>query len=266
MKKMKFIIVPVVLIQICALFCFAQKASDYGKITISPMDSGVKISGNEIFIEPKSEDTTYIISGHFDGQIICKTKNTVLKLNNAYLENNLGKAAIYAEAKTEISTSKGSTNYVVSSGNPTSKTAAIHSKKNLVLGGSGTLYVKNESGHAVKADDIKMKGSGVFYLTASKKCSAINCESFTVEKDKTFSCYLRDSKNGIKADGTIRIASGIFYFENNETAMKTDTKEDDKKAGISPIEHGIFITGGKINYKNNKALYETEKGKYKSYL
>ena len=59
-------------------------------IKIEPMDGGVKIERNTITFSPKKEGTTYLISGYFDGQIINKTKNTVLKLNNAFLENHNG--------------------------------------------------------------------------------------------------------------------------------------------------------------------------------
>ena len=229
------------------------------EILVSPMDSGVQISKDKIIISPKKEGVTYTISGYFAGQIVNKTKNTVLKLNGAYLENNSGEAAIYGEAKTEISSTKDTKNYVVSSGSANSKTAAIQCKKNLELGGSGTLYVNGSTYHAVKADDVKIKGSGEFYLQGTKKGSAVNCENFIVEKDKNFKAYLVNSKNAVKADYTISIASGNFYIYDNETAFKTDLKKDAPK---NP--HSITLSGGIFHISGTENLYETEKNAYKA--
>ena len=228
-------------------------------ITIAPMDSTVTVTKDKITIAPKKEDVTYTISGYFNGQIVNKTKNTVLKLKDAYLENTSGAAAIYGEAKTEVSTTSGTVNYVVSSGTADAKNAAIQFKKNLVLGGSGTLTVKVDVYHAVKADDVKIKGSGAFYLQGTDKGSGLNCHSLTVEKGKTFSAYFLNSKNAVKADNTILIQSGNFYLYDNETAFKTDTKKEDPK---NP--HSITLSGGVFHTSGNKNFYETEKKAYKA--
>ncbi|WP_407427288.1 carbohydrate-binding domain-containing protein [Treponema sp.] len=237
----------------------------YGdKIFIAPNDSGVKITKDKIIFEPQKEGVEYTINGYFKGQIINKTKNTVLKLNKVYLENSSGEPVIYGEAKTEISTTKDTKNYVVSSGNQDalakSKPAAIQCKKNLELGGSGTLYIVGNVYHAVKADDVKLKGSGEFYFQGTKKGSCINCENLIVEKDKKFKAYLVNSKNAVKADFTIKIQSGSFYIWNNETAFKTDTKKDDGQKN-----HSIAITGSAMVFTTpDTNLYETEKNAYKA--
>ncbi len=234
------------------------KKSYGATVTITPSDKTVTISKDKIIIAPKKEDVTYTISGYFKGQIINKTKNTVLKFNKAFIENDRGLPAIYCEAKTEISTTVGTVNYVVSTGNSSEKVAAIHGKKNMALGGSGSLYAVGNVYHGVKADDVKIKGSGTFYLQGTDKGSALNCRSLTVEKDKTFKAYFLNSKNGIKADNNINIQSGNFFMENLDTAFKTDTKEDDPKT-----QHFIRLAGGSISAKNVKKLYKTDSGAYK---
>ncbi len=216
------------------------KSSSFGKISVSPMDF-VSISDSKIEIAPKKEDCVYTISGYFDGQIVIRTKNTVLKMKGAYLENSSGEPAVFCEAKAEISTSKGTQN-VISCGEGGGKTGALHSKKNLVLGGSGTLFVTGGAQHGVKADDVKIKGSGEFFIQGTKKGSALNCRSLAVEKGKTFKAYFLNSKNGIKADQTISIGSG-----------KTDTKDED-----SSVPHSIVISGGAVHTKNNGRLYESD--------
>lgn len=245
-----------------AAFCFAELPgkTDYGKLKISPADKTVTVSGSKITISPRREDLVYTISGYFEGQIVCLTKNTVIKLDNAYIENKEGEPAVLCQAKTELSTARGSVNCIASSGAGKDKTAALYGKKNLVLGGSGTLYVSGGVHHGIKADDVKMKGSGVFYISGQSSGSALNCNSFTVEKEKTFRAYFSDSQNGIKADANISISSGTFYFVNNKTAMKTDTKAKDPE---NP--HYIRLYGGTIYNQDNGRLHETEEDGFKNH-
>ena len=237
----------------------SAKKSFSQTISVTPMDKTVKITKNTVVIAPKAEGITYTISGYFNGQIINKTKNTVLKLKDAYIENTAGDAAIYGEAKTEISTTNGTTNYIVASGKAKgdAKIGAIHGKKNLVLGGSGTLYVLGSVYHGVKADDEKIKGSGTLYLQGTQKGSGLNCDSLTVEKEKSFKAYFINSKNGVKAENTISIASGEFFFYNNETALKTDTKKDNPKEA-----HSITLSGGTFHNGANAEFHSTEKNAF----
>ena len=250
-------------------FAFAQPSqnvlnakdakSNYGKeFSVTPMNSSVKITKRTVTISPKTEGETYTLSGYFNGQIINRTKNTVLKLNGAYLENSNGEAAIFGEAKTEISSAKDSVNYLISRGHSESKTAALQCRKNLVIGGSGTICIQSDVYHAVKADEIKLKGSGILYAQGTDKGAAINCQSLTVEKDKTFTAYLMNSKNGVKADGTINIQSGKFYLSNLETGFKTNTIKD-----LPKEEHGITLSGGTFHTDSVKTLYSTDKNAWK---
>ena len=265
---MKKILTSIFLATLALNVSFAEKElinevsarDSYGKsFTISPKDSSVKITDNVIILAPKREKTEYVISGYFSGQIVNKTKNTVIKLKNAYLEATHGEPAIFGEAKTEISSVNGTTNYIVSRGTSVAKIGAVHCKKNLEIGGSGTIYIKGDVYHAIKADDVKLKGSGIIYAQGTKKGSAINCHSLIVEKDKTFSAYLINSKNGVKADKNISIASGTLHLYDNNIALKTDTVED------TPGEsHSITLSGGSIYSRGNTTLYETDRNAFSS--
>ena len=227
------------------------------QISVTPDDGSVTFSGGTIKIEPKAEGVEYTISGYFNGQVIISTKNTILKLANLYLENTSGQPALLCEGKAEISSKEGSTNYIVSSGTSIEKYAALHARKNLVLGGSGTLYVEGNIYHGIKGDDVKIKGSGKLYSQGSKNGSALNCRSLTVEAGKTFTAYFVNSKNGIKADNTIIINSGDFYLYDNETAFKTDLLKDSPKE-----KHGIILYGGTFHLSGNTNLHSTEKKAY----
>ena len=223
-------------------------------LTISPNDNSVNFSRGLIRIEPSKESQTYTISGYFNGQIYVATKNTIIKLNNVYLENTMGKPAILSKSKFELSSAKDSVNYIIGRGRSFSKTAAVKSKKDFVLGGSGTLYIKGNVRHAILADDMKMKGSHTLYCAGTSHGSAILCNKFTVEPEKTFNAYLLNSKNGINADNSIKIDSGNFYLYDNETALKTETSN--KK------ERKIKLTGGTFHIAGNENLYKTNKKSY----
>ncbi|MCR4580424.1 MAG: carbohydrate-binding domain-containing protein [Treponema sp.] len=230
---------------------------NYGKeIKISPMDF-VKIDKDTITIEPSEENQTYTISGYFYGQIISNTKNTVIKLDNVYLENHAGKAALKCTAKTEVSTLSETTNYIVTHGRGFNQSGALQGRKGIVLGGSGTLNVFSGLCHAVEAESVKIKGSGSFYLEGTKRGSCINCETFTVEEGKTFTAYLLNAKNGIKADTGITINSGRFYFTNNNVGLKTDLSKDSENK-----THYIKLAGGEFHSSQVDQFYITDEDSY----
>ncbi|MCR4823327.1 MAG: carbohydrate-binding domain-containing protein [Treponema sp.] len=227
-----------------------SEKSSYGKnISISPMDDSVIISKHKISIAPHEENQTYTISGYFDGQILVNTKNTIIKLDRAYLENSSGKAALQSSAKIEVSSAKDSCNYIISSTRRFARSAALQSKRGLVLGGSGILKIKGAACHGIEADDVKIKGSGTLYVEGRKYGSALNCESLEVNEEKTFTAYFLNSKNGIKADKTVAISSGNFYFYDNNTAIKTDTKSESPKEA-----HSITLYGGNF-YHDGKGEF-----------
>lgn len=212
-----------------------------------------------ITFAPEAEKTEYTFKGAFDGQIINKTKNTVIILSNATLKNSDGKAAIYGELKTEIKAAEHTIN-TISTDKKVDVKATVYCEKGLEIGGAGTLTITsaNDKTHAVKASKVELKGSGTFTFDGGSDASAINCNEFTVEEEKTFTANLKDSKNGIKADKTIEIASGTFNFENVITALKTDTSKDDKDG--ETVEHFITIVGGSFTFTNCENMVSTEEG------
>ena len=223
-----------------------------------------------ITLAPADEKVEYTLSGSFDGQIINKTKNTVLILNNAALTNTTGVAAIYGELKTEIKAAEGSTNTVTVTGpekapdatKAPSSEPAIFCDKAIEIGGSGTLTVSCEYGHGVKGSKIELKGSGTYTFDGGDDSSAVNCNEFAVEADKTFTANFKNSKNGIKSDETITIASGTYNFDSiTKVALKTDTAKDD-----ATKEHFIKLDGGTFTFTNcteeKFKKYSTEKDKF----
>ena len=220
-----------------------------------------------ITLAPADEKVEYTITGEFEGQIINKTKGTMIILDNAKLTNANGKAVIYGELKTEIKIKENSTNTIAVTGeaDKTYGKAAVLCEKAIEIGGAGTCTISCENGHGVKASKIELKGSGNYTFDGGDDSSGINCNSFTVEQDeekpRTFTAIFKDSKNGIKADETIEIGAGTFEFKNiTGTALKTDKKD---KEGAEPADHFIHLTGGTFSFADDcAAKYETKKDSF----
>lgn len=226
-----------------------------GTITISE-------DGKTITLQPEETDVEYTITGEFEGQIINKTKGTVIILKNAKLKNTKGKAAIYGELKTVIKCEENTTNTITVTGeaDKTYGKAAVLCEKAIEIGGDGSCTISCENGHGVKGDDVELKGKGN-YVFGPAKDSAINCNDFKVKADKTFIATFKDAKNGIKADNTITIASGTFIYENiKNAALKTDTSADD--AAGKTKEHKITLEGGTFTFTNCGSKYSTEEGAF----
>ncbi len=224
--------------------------------SVSPMDF-VTIDGNEIIIAPTKEGLVYTLSGYHKGQVEVKTKDTVLKLSGAFIENTEGKAAIKATSKIEVSAASGTDNYLVSTGRNFSRSAALSGKKSLVVGGSGRLFVSGNVCHGSESSGMKIKGSGEFYFQGTEKGSAISCETFEVEPEKTFTCFVLNSKNGIKADEKIHIKSGNFRLYNNGTALKTELS---KQATSKP--RSITLSAGEFRLFGNRKISVTNEGAF----
>ncbi|MCR5724908.1 MAG: carbohydrate-binding domain-containing protein [Treponema sp.] len=217
----------------------------YGVDLIITPEAGVTRGRRLIIIEPKAEGTEYTLSGYFNGQIISKTKNTVLKLNGVYIEQNCAKAALRCQAKTEIKAVADTENYIVSSGRSFLREGALHGKRDLILGGSGTLHVKGAVWHGIEGDDVKIKGSGTIYAEGSRRGAALACESLAVEPDKTFTAYLLNAKTGIKAKDEVKVESGTFCIYDNDCAIKADS---------------IHLSGGLFRIVGNRQVFISRKG------
>ena len=261
-----------------ALFLFscgdkpaAEETPDTPAYTITAQEGyadSIKIdeTAGTITLEPADEKIEYTITGEFEGQIINKTKGTVITLDNAKLKNTEGKAAIYGEAKIELKFKKDSTNTITVTGtaDETYGKAAVLCEKAIEIGGSGACTISCENGHGVKGSKIELKGSGNYTFDGGDDSSGLNCNSFTVEQDeekpRTFTAIFKDSKNGIKADETIEIECGTFEFKNiTGTALKTDKKD---KEGAEPADHFIHLTGGTFTFTDCAAKYETKKDSF----
>ena len=199
---------------------------------------------NKTITLSETEASEYTLSGNFEGQIVVKADDTVINLNNANLSNT-DAPVIISDFKFEVSAKKDSTNTITTTGNINSenKIGAVTGEKRIKIGGGGTLDISCSVYHGVKSKKtVEVKGGGIFTISGTIEGSAINCDNFEVEADRTFTLNLKDSKNGVKADKNINILSGTFNLTNLKTGFKTDKFKDDGE------NHYINIEGATVDH------------------
>ncbi len=199
-------------------------------VTINLSGSTATISGTGAVLEENkiriTEAGTYVLSGTFDdGQILIEAdeKDKVqLVLNGVEIKNSDGPAIYSVENdKVILTVAKGTTNrvedgtaYTLASGEE-EPNAAIFSKSDLTINGSGTLLVNgNYKNGIVSKDDLVITGGNVTVL-------AVN--------------------DGIKGRDSIAIKDGSFTITAKDgDALQATNNEDTQKGWIS-IDGGKFV-------------------------
>lgn len=192
----------------------------------------------------------YILKGDFKGKIVAQTKGTVITLNGVNLSNE-NAPAIEASKKIEIKVGKETVNKITVTGeySDDNKIGAITGEKKVELGGSGILEVSGGVCHGIKANDMEVKGTGTYTVIGTTNGSAINCNNFEVGEGKNFTLNLKNAKNGIKADKSIKILSGTFNLSNLKTGFKTD---DDVETETGIEVHPITIADdAEVNFEKD---------------
>lgn len=185
----------------------------------STSSSGVSISGNTITI---SADGTYVIKGSLtDGQIIVNADDSAkvqLVLDGAAITNSTLPAIYVAQAnKTFVTVASGTTNSLTTSGtisqpNDDKADAVIFSHDDLTVNGSGTLTVSSGTGHGIVSKDDLVCAGLTLNITAAG--------------------------SGLKANNSIRIASGTYDIDVDTDAIHVDTSSD--ALGYAYIADGTF--------------------------
>ncbi len=185
--------------------------------------SGVTISGDTVTI---TEDGVYVLSGTLtDGQIQVEADDSAkvqLVLKDVSITNN-SSAAIYVKSadKVFITLAEGSENTLAVTGDyvqtdDNSVDAAIFSKDDLTINGSGALTVKAAYGHGVVSkDDLKITGGNI-----------------TVEA----------AKKALSGNDSVRIADGDIKLISGTDSIHAE--DSDKDIGL------VYISGGNIEIES----------------
>jgi hypothetical protein len=216
--------------------------------------SGAEVKGGKVTITSAG---TYVISGKLDnGQIIVdvQDKGTVrLVLNGAEIKSsdnapiyakNAGKTIISLEAGTENSIVDG-TKYTLADASTDEPSAAIFSKDNLVINGTGKLNVKgNYKDGITSKDDLKII-EGNIQITAvddglvGRDLVAVKQGTITIQAGGD---AVKSSNDADSTKGTVAIENGTFNLKAEKDGIQAETA-----VLIGDGSFNITSGGGSVN-------------------
>ncbi len=215
--------------------------------------NSVKISGTTITI---TEEATYIISGTLDdGMIIVNAPDTAklqIVLNGVDITSKTSAPLYILEAdKVFLTLADGTENTLSNGGTFTAIDennidAAIFSKQDLTLNGSGNLTVTSPAGHGIVCKDDLVLTSGTYTVhSASHGLDANDSVRITGETNLTIDA----GKDGIHSENSDDANLGFIYISNG--TINIEAEGDGIAAGAYvQIENGTFdllVGGGSVN-------------------
>lgn len=215
---------------------------------IQVSDSGAVVQGNTVTI---TKAGTYIISGSVsDGQVIVDSSEegyVWLVLDNVSITSQ-NSSAIYVKSadNTLITLPEGTKNEVtdgkdyVFEGEETSLNAAIYSKDDLFINGTGTLNVTGNYNHGIQSKDDLVIISG--NITVHSAGDGIVGKDSVVIKEAVIT--VEAGADGIKSTNAVQ-DKGYIYLDNPNITI-TAANDGIQAETCMVIEDGIYdiITGG----------------------
>ena len=191
-----------------------------GKTATSSSNS-VKISGSKITI---TEEATYVVSGELtDGMLIVDAPDTAklqIVLSGANITSKTSAALYILEAdKVFLTLADGTTNTLANGGSFTAIDdnnidAAVFSKQDLTLNGTGSLTVTSPAGHGVVCKDDLVITSGTYTVNSAS--------------------------HGLDANDSVRIANATLNIDAGKDLIHCENTDDTS-------EGFIYISSGTIN-------------------
>ena len=242
---------------------------DYEESTASKIvlsSTTAKITGDGAKLEDKTvkitKEGTYILSGSSDGLNVvveaADTKKVWLVFDNLSMKGVSAPIQVLTADKVFITLATGSKNTIedIEAAESEELNAAIYSKSDLTINGSGKLIVNGKYEHGIKSsDDLKMLG-GSFVITAANDGlnanDALNIKDSVIEisakgdgihSDKNVyidgkSLNIKESEEGIEGkvvdivSGDIDIKSSDDGINATDSSLKTDNLPADVQEKI----------------------------------
>ena len=258
---------------------FTEKDYDtsYDESTASKIElsgSSAKVSGDGVTVSDStvtiSKAGTYVISGQSDGMQIKiaadKSDDVKLVLKGATMTNTDAAISATSAGHVYLTLAEGTTNSLSdSSSNSDEKAnAALFSKVDLTINGSGTITVDGKKSNAIKANDRLHITGGTFNITSVGDAFNVNDELNITGTTMTIDA----KEDGVKVDNDDDMTVGNMYLVNNTITVTAgddgihasgnlviDSGTYTVKNSTEGIEgKGITINGGDIN------VYSTDDG------
>ena len=236
--------------------------------------SSAKVSGDGVTVSDSTvtitKSGTYVISGQSDGVQIKveadKSADVHLVLKGATMTNTNAAISATSAGHVYLTLAEGTTNSLSdSSSNSDDKAnAALFSKVDLTINGSGTLNVDGKKSNAIKANDILHITGGTYNITAVGDAFNVNDELNITGTTMTIDA----KEDGVKVDNDDDMTVGNMYLANN-TITVTAGDDGIHASGNLVIDSGTYtvknstegiegktitINGGDIN------VYATDDG------
>ena len=188
--------------------------------TATSSSNSVKISGSKITI---TEEATYVVSGELtDGMLIVDASDTSklqIVLNGANITSKTSAALYILEAdKVFLTLVDGTTNTLANGGTFTAIDdnnidAALFSKQDLTLNGTGSLTVTSPAAHGIVCKDDLVITNGTYTVNSSS--------------------------HGLEANDSVRIAKATLTIDAGKDAIHCENNDDTSKGFI-------YISSGTI--------------------
>ena len=204
---------------------------------------GVTVSGSTVTI---TKSGTYVISGQSDGVQIKveadKSADVHLVLKGATITNTNAAISATSAGHVYLTLAEGTTNSLSdSSSNSDDKAnAALFSKVDLTINGSGTLTVDGKKNNGIKANDTLHITGGTYNIIAVGDAFNVNDELNITGTTMTIDA----KEDGVKVDNDEDMTVGNMYLANNTITV---TAGDD---GIH-ASGNLVIDSGTYTVKNS---------------
>ena len=213
---------------------------------------GVTVSGSTVTI---SKAGTYVISGQSDGVQIKveadKSDDVKLVLKGATMTNTNAAISATSAGHVYLTLAEGTTNSLSdSSSNSDDKAnAALFSKVDLTINGSGTLTVDGKKNNGIKANDTLHITGGTYNIIAVGDAFNVNDELNITGTTMTIDA----KEDGVKVDNDDDLTVGNMYLANN-TITVTAGDDGIHASGNLVIDSGTYTVKNSTEGIEGKAI------------
>ncbi|MFS8960641.1 carbohydrate-binding domain-containing protein [Streptococcus mitis] len=213
---------------------------------------GVTVSGSTVTI---SKAGTYVISGQSDGVQIKveadKSADVHLVLKGATITNTNAAISATSAGHVYLTLAEGTTNSLSdSSSNSDDKAnAALFSKVDLTINGSGTLTVDGKKNNGIKANDTLHITGGTYNIIAVGDAFNVNDELNITGTTMTIDA----KEDGVKVDNDEDMTVGNMYLANN-TITVTAGDDGIHASGNLVIDSGTYTVKNSTEGIEGKAI------------
>ncbi len=201
----------------------------------------VEISGGTVTIQ---DEGTYILTGTLNGMVIVDAEDTdklQLVLDGVSIKSESSAALYIRQAdKVFVTLAPGSENTLSNGGSYTAIDennidAAVFSKEDLTLNGSGSLNIQAAAGHGIVSKDDLVITSGTYQITAAS--------------------------HGLSGKDSVRIAGGSFNIASGKDGIHAENA-DDASLGFAYLSDGTFVISSEGDGISAGSILQIENGEF----